>query len=307
MIGVDIGGSAVKAIRWDGAEISAAIEVAAPLAAEKWLEQIAGLVEALQTSTRGPVGVAVAGLVRWPEGVLAWAPHLDGTEVPVRSWLEARFARPVIVDNDANCAALAELIAGSARNVNDALMLTLGTGIGMGLIVNGDIYRGRSFAGEAGHMTMIPDGALCACGRRGCWETLVSGTALADGLARLIADMPGGPLAAPAGAGEGPSAVLSRAAADGHSPAADVLRRCGRWLGRGVANLIALLDPELVVVGGGAVESASDLLLEAARNELEVALEGAEHRPIPAIVAATHGRWAGAIGAALAASAYPGR
>jgi glucokinase len=266
-------------------------QVRRPVDTTGWVQAAIDLATELMTSATKAVGVGVAGLVRWPVGELTWAPHLTGTEVPVRALLEEAIGLPVLVDNDANCAALAEARIGAAIGARDAIVLTFGTGIGAGLIVEGQIYRGASFAGEAGHMTMVPDGDPCACGRRGCWETLVSGSRLDQEAVRLALN-PG-----VSGGGAG----LVAAAEAGESRAQAALGEAGVWLGRGIANLVALLDPELVVVGGAAA-GAGEWLLAPARQELAATLEGSPHRRPPRVVTAAAGPLAGAIGAALLSS-----
>ena len=184
----------------------------------------------------------------------------------IRDRLEELLGLPVVVDNDANCAALAELTTGAAMGTRNAVVMTLGTGIGAGIIADGAVYRGGSFAGEAGHMTMIPDGDPCECGRRGCWETLVSGRRFGAGARRIMKADPSGILATIVGDAEPSGSYLGIAAAAGDVAARDAVVEAGRWLGRGVANLVAILDPEVVVVGGAAV-AVGDVLLAAAREE----------------------------------------
>jgi glucokinase len=180
------------------------------------------------------------------------------------------------------------------------LVLTFGTGIGAGIVADGALYRGASFAGEVGHMIMAPEGRRCACGQRGCWETLVSGSRLDRLAAELLAAAPDGTLARLV-AGETPTGRHLVAAAEaGDAAARSVLAEAGRWLGRGVANLVAVLDPEVVVVGG-AVAQAGDLLLEPARSQIPSVLEGSAHRPPVSLLPAALGPSAGAVGAALLA------
>jgi glucokinase len=198
-----------------------------------------------------------------------------------------------VVDNDANLAALAEHRLGAARGVSHALMVTLGTGIGGGLIIDGRIYRGAGFAGEIGHMTMFPGGELCDCGQRGCWETLVSGGRL-DRLAREV-------LARSTATG----VDLTEAAAVGNPKARGVLAEAGRWLGRGIANLVAVLDPEVVVIGGAAA-GAGGWLFDPARKVLAEETEGAAFRTPLRLVPAELGSKAAAMGAAMTAREWVG-
>ena len=257
-----------------------------PRTRDNWLDQAVSELERLTPADNEPIGVGVAGLV--DAGTLVWGPHIEGTAVEVGRELAERLGRPVVVENDANCATFAEYRLGPGKGLGSVLGITVGTGIGMGLVADGRIYRGRAFAGEAGHMTMVSAGGLaCPCGRTGCWETLVSGWRLAQLWG---------------GGRPGEASALSRAAEAGDRRARLILDDAGRALGAGIANLIALLDPDLVIVGGGVMEGAGDQLLEGARVEIGERLEGAEYRPPTPVVAAEFGFFAGAVGAALLAA-----
>ena len=301
-IGIDIGGTAIKAVR---VGLSGAVdhdeEVPYSGTPEEMLRQVTDLAASLRGPETRAVGIGIAGLVRWPEGVFVWGPHVRGEKLAIRDRLEDLLGLPVVVDNDANCAALAELTTGAAVGTRNAVVMTLGTGIGAGIIADGVVYRGGSFAGEAGHMTMIPDGDPCECGRRGCWETLVSGRRFGEEARRIVKADSNGILARIAGGAEPSGSDLGRAAAAGDIAAQEAVFEAGRWLGRGVANLVAILDPELIVVGGAAV-AVGDLLLDAAREEAQRFVEGASHRQPVRIEAAQCGPRAGAIGAGLLAA-----
>jgi glucokinase len=301
-VGLDVGGTFLKgAVVGPGSEV---IDELIELVPEEDVLDFVGDVAGRMLGPHGAValGVGVAGLVRWPEGEFVWGPHVSGRAVPYKRELEQRLGIRVVVDNDANLAAYAEYIAGAAVGHRQTLMLTFGTGIGAGMVFDGHIHRGRSFAGEVGHMTMQPDGALCACGRRGCWETLVSGSRLDRLAEELVARAPEGLTALLAGSGFATGEHLTCAAGAGDAAAQAILAEAGEWLGRGVANLVAVLDPDIVVVGG-AVAQAGDLLLEPARRAIashlaEVALRGT----VP-LAPAHFGKRAGAVGAALLARA----
>lgn len=266
------------------------------------LEEAAGMVERVGAVS---LGVGLAGLVRWPDGVFAWGPHLPGEAVPYREMLAARVGVPVVVDNDANLAALAEAATGSGAGFRVVLMLTLGTGIGAGLVVDGEIYRGRSYAGEAGHITIQPDGLRCACGRRGCWETLVSGSRIDDMAEQLAARDPAGRVAHRAGDERPSGRHLAEAAAGGDTAAAGFLADMGEWLGRGIVNLVMMIDPDVVVLGGAA-SMAGPALFDSAREAINSALPGVSHRDPVRLVPARHGLLAGAMGAAILAREYHG-
>jgi glucokinase len=207
---------------------------------------------------------------------------------------------PVVVDNDANLAALAEARLGAGTGYRMVLFVGLGTGIGGGLVIGGRVERGRGFLGELGHLTLDPSGPLCACGRRGCWEALVSGTALGRDAAALAAAHPLGAVARTA-AGTGPRGEhLEAAAASGDPAARSRLEAAGIWLGRGLANLVAALDPNVIVVGGAAA-GAGEALLGPARAALADWVEGRGYRAPTPVVSARFGPQAGLVGAALAA------
>lgn len=230
-----------------------------------------------------------------------FAPHLPWRGQQVRARLAERWQVPVLLDNDANCAARAEAAYGAAVGARDALVVTLGTGIGGAVVLDGELHRGRNgMAGEFGHMQVVPDGRDCECGRRGCWEQYSSGNALVRHARAALAE-PGaaGPLLDLA---EGDPALVdgpmvTEAARAGDAVALAAFASVGGWLGTGLANLVAALDPEVVVVGGG-VSAADDLLLEPARRALTSSLVGAEDRVVPPVLRAAHGPEAGAVGAA---------
>lgn len=245
------------------------------------------------------LGVGLPGLVD-AGGTLRYAPNLPGvTELPVAELLRSRFGGDsrrrgvrIVVDNDATCAAWAERELGAGRAADDLIAVTLGTGIGAGIVVGGRLYRGaHGFAGEVGHMVVDPDGPLCVCGQRGCWERYASGSALAALARDAMSDLRGENVR-----GED----VTRAAADGDVAAVGVLRTFGWWVALGLANLANAFDPELFVLGGGLVE-AGDVLLAPVRSAFASLVEAADHRPAVDIVPALLGEHAGAIGAALLA------
>lgn len=268
------------------------------------LDVLAATVAALEPASS--VGVGVPGLVD-VAGVLRFAPNLPGVvDLDVRSGLLARFPHLAVrVDNDATCAGWAEATAGAARGAKDAVLVTLGTGIGGGVIANGVLVRGTNgFAGELGHMVVDPDGPPCPCGQRGCWERFASGSGLGV-LARQaaaahplcgMADLAGGDVEAVRGE------HATAAAAQGDPVALAVMADFGRWVALGLANLANIFDPEVLVLGGGLVE-AGDVLLGPVRAAFSGLVLAGAHRPPVAIVAATLGERAGAIGAALLAGA----
>jgi glucokinase len=247
------------------------------------------------------VGVGAAGLVDVDRGVILGAPNLAYRNVPVRDTLSDRLGLPAIVDNDANVAALAEAVYGAGRDAGDQIMVTVGTGIGGGIIIGGKIYRGHYGVGaELGHIVVDPDGPVCGCGNRGCWEAVASGTAIGR-LARqrveggagadLLAAV-GGDLDAITGELVGESAIA------GSAFARDVLAEIGRYLGIGLASIVNIFDPEVIVIGGGAAAGTGELLLEPARASMQAHILGISWRTPVRIVPAVLGNDAGVVGAA---------
>jgi glucokinase len=247
--------------------------------------------------------VGAAGLVD-RDGAVHYAPNLPTlTQVPLQAVLTERLGVPVVVDNDANVAALGELRHGAARGVAHGLVITLGTGIGGGIITEGRIARGaHGFAGEVGHWQFDPLGPECACGEPGHWEALASGGAL-GALARGRAAAGEAPNIL-ARAGGNPRAVtgvhVGEAAAAGEPDGRDILAAYARQVALGFAGLTNILDPELIVVSGGLVQ-LGDTLLQPLRDAFGTHLEGAPYRPEVPIVAAALGEQAGVVGAAALA------
>ncbi len=311
--GVDVGGTKILGRVLDPTDDRRALaerRIDTPRGADAMLDALVEVVTALATDERvvdggglDAVGVGVPGLVD-RDGVLRFAPNLPGViEFPVQARLMERLNCSVAVDNDANCATWCEFRLGAAKGTTDAVLVTLGTGIGAGIVTGGRPHRGaHGFAGEPGHMQIDPNGPPCPCGRRGCWERFASGS----GLGRLARD------AAAAGrahrvvalAGGDPEDVrgehVTRAALDGDDQALAIMRDFAWWFAVGVANLVNILDPEVVVVGGGLTD-AGELFLAPARAAFAELVLAPDHRPTVPIVAAAFGPEAGAIGAALLA------
>jgi len=248
------------------------------------------------------VGVGAAGFVDATRSRVLFAPHLSWRDEPLRAALSARLRLPVVVENDANAALWAEWRFGAARGETDVVCVNLGTGIGGALLTHGTLQRGRfGMAGEFGHMQVVPGGRRCECGNRGCWEQYASGNALVrearelaaagSPVAHVLLDLAGGDPAAITGP------LVTDAARAGDPAARELLADIGQWLGVGIANLVAALDPGTVVVGGGLSE-AGDLLLDPAREAFARQLTGRRFRPEARIVPAELGNTAGLVGAA---------
>ncbi|KAA1417962.1 ROK family protein [Nocardioides humilatus] len=297
-VGVDVGGTKVLAVEiageGDGLEVVSSAQVPMPgrNASDAEVERAVAdaALEVAAGRTLTGVGVSSAGLVDREGEWVRFCAHLPWRDAPVRSRLAELLGVPVVLDNDANCAAYAELAAGSLQDATFALMITIGTGIGGAIVLDGRVVRGANgMAGEFGHVQVVPDGLACECGLHGCWEQYCSGRALERVMRVALGSHLDGPQVA----------ALAR---DGDRIAREAFATVGTWLGVGIAGLVSAYDPEVVVVGGG-VSAVGDLLLDPARHGLARALQGAEHRTIPGIVPARFGPEAGAVGAALQAVA----
>jgi glucokinase len=307
-IGLDVGGTKVLGVAVDprAPEVVLAEErIPTPDGGAGLVDVLLELVTTLTAS--GPpataIGVGVPGLVD-RTGRLHVGAHLRRAyDLALAQLLRERAGVPASVDNDANCHALAEHAGGAAAGVADVLVVTLGTGIGAGIISGGRLLRGANgFAGEPGHMIIDPNGPPCPCGQRGCWERFASGS----GLARLARDAVDADRldAAVALAGGDPDAVrgehVTAAARAGDADATALLSDLAGWIALGLANLANIFDPSMIVVGGGLVEAA-DLLLPTVRRRFAELVMAGEERPEVPIVPAALGERAGAIGAAVLA------
>jgi glucokinase len=254
--------------------------------------------------SRVPIGVGLPGMMR-RDGHLAYAPNLQtasGADLGAQLG-EALGNSSVFCENDANCAALAEHEWGAGHGISDFVMVTLGTGIGGGIVADGQLVRGRSgFAGEIGHMVVEAHGAPCLCGGRGCWERYASGgglhrltgeAALDGRLATLVERSDGDPRAVRA-------EDVTKAAAEGLDEAVALMREVGWWLALGLSNLAVILDSGHFIIGGGLSE-ASDLVLPAAREYLAELVEGYDARPTITVTTSMFGARSGAMGATLVA------
>jgi len=252
----------------------------------------------------GAIGLAAAGFVASDRARVLFAPNIAWREYPLRDKVAALVEDDVaiVVENDANAAGWAEFRFGAARDVDDMLMLTIGTGLGGAIVSDGALVRGAwGVAAEIGHMRVVPGGHYCGCGHEGCWEQYASGSALVrDAQATVVAqpdrahrllDLAGGD------AGDITGPHVTQAAQEGDPLAVELLAELGRWIGEGAASATALLDPALIVVGGG-VAAAGDLILAPARKAFAEQLSGLGHRPEAPIVLASMGNDAGMVGAA---------
>jgi glucokinase len=248
------------------------------------------------------VGIGAAGFVDASRSTVMFSPHLAWRDEPLRAAVAGRLRLPVVVDNDANAAALAESRFGAGAGHRFVLCITLGTGIGGALVLDGRVFRGANgMAGEFGHMQVVEDGHRCPCGNRGCWEQYASGNALVREARELIAAH--SPMAyrlRDIVAGD-PSKLngpdITEAAQKGDPLSIELFSDVGRWMGVGLAGLTAAFDPSCIIVGGG-VSEAGDLLLGPARTAFSRSLVGRGHRREPPMLAASLGPSANFIGAA---------
>lgn len=304
-IGIDIGGTKVAAgvVGPDGTVIAAARRDT-PGSDPRQVESV--IVDLVHQLGRGrrirSVGIGAAGWMDLDNGTVLFSPHLAWRNEPLRANLERLLRRRVTVLNDADAAAWAEWRFGAGRGEPRLVCLTLGTGIGGAMIMDGALERGRhGVAGEFGHQIMVPDGHRCECGNRGCWEQYASGNALgreARELARANSPVAQALLREVDGRVDDISgAVVTRLALEGDAACRELVDDVGHWLGIGLANLAAALDPGTFVIGGG-LGAAGNLLIEPARRAFQRNLTGRGFRPAATITSAVLGAEAGLIGAA---------
>lgn len=308
-IGLDLGGTKILALALElpSGEIVARRKVATPRHAAATVETLYEATMVVATDLGylpNAVGVGAAGLIDI-DGFIRTSPNLpDIDNLSLREPLAARLGVPVALDNDATAAAVAEARLGAAKDSRNSLYVAFGTGIGGGLVINGQVYRGaHGFAAEVGHMVVDPNGPICGCGQKGCWEQLASGNALgrlgrqafleghlklAGGSERLTNTEITGEL-------------VGREALAGNTTALELLGIFSAEIARGLANLTNVFDPEIIVVGGGVME-LGEILLAPVRDHFQNLPMGAQHRPRVPIMHAHFGEDAGAIGAALLAA-----
>jgi glucokinase len=290
-VGVDVGGTKVLAVELAGQGVDIVVvrsaQVPMPGRSAPDADVEAAVAKAvLEVADGRPlsgVGVSAAGLVDRAGERVRFGAHLPWRDAPVRDRLARLVGAPVVLDNDANCATHAELVAGALRGISSAVLLTVGTGIGGAVVLGGQVVRGANgMAGEFGHVQVVPDGLACECGLRGCWEQYCSGRALERVMRVALGSHLDGP-------------EVAELARSGHPRALQAFATVGTWLGVGIAGLVSAYDPERVVVGGG-VSAVGDLLLEPARRALVDSLQATAYRDLPPIVATRFGPEAGAVG-----------
>lgn len=309
-VGVDIGGTKIAAglVASDGLVLTRARRDT-PRDADAIAPLVGDLVVELRATVPGTppstaVGVGAAGIID-PDGTVRYAPNIAWADYPLGAELRRLLGQAsVTVDNDANVAAWGEYRAGAGRDArSDMLMLTIGTGVGGGVVVGDRLLRGaHGFGAELGHVIVDEGGPPCPCGNRGCLEAVASGSAIGRAAREhLDAQDPSGvPTMGGAAAATVTGKAVTHAAQDGDERAVAIFEGVGFWLGVGIASLVNALDPEVVVVGGGAME-AGDLLLAPARESFAQRVIGRGHRVLPPVRPATLADDAGVVGAALLA------
>lgn len=303
-IGIDIGGTKIAGALVDEAgQIIRDARVATPAGdSSAIVDAVVGLVEELSSGEMViGVGVAAAGFIDAEQANIVYAPNLSWRNEPFKAKLEARLSIPVIIENDANAAGWAEFRYGAGRGSKHMTMLTIGTGVGGAVIADSQMLRGGfGIAGELGHIRVVPNGRLCGCGAHGCIEQYGSGTALLRAARELAdSDEPNGArlreLRHSAGELTGDQVYLAILEHDAGALA--ILSELGSWLGQTIASLSAVLDPEIVVIGGG-VSAAGDLLLEPIRQAYLENMPGRGFRPELKLKVAEFVNDAGVVGAA---------
>jgi glucokinase len=259
--------------------------------------------ELLEQHSVASVGVSAAGFVSSDRKTMLATPNIaDWNGVDLDNQLTKLIGLPVVIENDANAAAWGEAKFGAGKNQDHMMMLTVGTGIGGGIVVNGALYRGAfGIAAEFGHMRVVPEGHICGCGARGCFEQYASGNALlrhareainaSPEIARNLLSRGDGTVAGLTGQ------AITDAAREGDPVALAAFNTTGQWLGAGIASLAVLLDSACVVIGGGVID-AGEILLKPTRESLERNMPFAGKHPYPQIIAAQLGNEAGLVGVA---------
>ena len=303
-VGVDVGGTSVRAgvVDADGTVLDTA-RTPTPRsdgALEAALARVVG--ELADRHPIGAVGLALAGFITPDRRGVRFAPHLSWRDAPVADRIADRVGLPVVVEHDANAAALAERHFGAAAGASTVVFIAIGTGIGSALLLDGQVYRGAfGVAPELGHLPVVPEGRPCPCGKNGCWERYCSGTALAATAVELLARngrrSPVLRRLVRSDPGRVTGQRVAAAAREGDPVACEAMDELARWLGTGLAIVADVFDPELVVIGGGVSESAP-LFLDEAREHYASMVTGSGRRPLFRIRTAQLGDSAAVVGAA---------
>ena len=305
-LGVDIGGTKVLGgvVDVDGRVLAQARRDTPAADVGRTLDRIVEVIKELTAAYEvDAVGIGAAGWIDAKRSTVLFAPNLAWRNEPLREEVARHVPVPVVVENDANVAAWAEFRFGAAVDATDSMaMFTVGTGIGGALVLGGELLRGaHGIAGELGHVTAVPDGYPCGCGKRGCVEQYASGKALVRFARAHAVAVPDEAAALLAMAGGDPAKIngpmVTRAAQAGDAASRAAFTEVGQWLGRALADLVQIVDPQVLVVGGGVID-AGDLLLAPAREEYLTSLAQRGRLPVGDVRAARLGNTAGVVGAA---------
>jgi glucokinase len=303
-VGIDIGGTKIAgALVNEVGEILRDLKVPTPANDPVALQAaVVKMVEELRSGEQvSAVGVAAAGFIDAKQSVVYYAPNLSWRNEPLKEKLEAELGLPVVIENDANAAGWAEYRFGAGAGYHHMMMLTIGTGVGGAIVANGELFRGGFGIGaELGHMNFVPKGRLCGCGQHGCLEQYGSGTALLNSAKELVASGSEEAKRLKELSDSLPELTgneVYKAIQEGDPGALRLLTELGSNLGLAVASLVAVLDPEIVVIGGG-VSAAGELLLEPIRAAYLEHLPARGFRPELKIVGAQLHNDAGVVGAA---------
>jgi len=302
-IGVDVGGTKIAAgiVNAEGGILDE-VRYPTPHSPDKLVEAIAGAVsEVRDGSEAGGVCLAVPGLILAQENRVVFSPNLRAVEgIPLKDELEPKIGLPLTVENDGNAAAWGEFRFGVGSEADHLVFVTLGTGIGGGVITHGVLMRGaQGSGGELGHVTVQATGPRCACGNRGCLEALASGTAIGRRAREAAVEHPDSALGRLAARRQVLGEDVTELAREGDKEALSVLDETGTWLGVGLAGFVNVFNPEVVAVGGGAME-AGELILGAARREVHLRARPPS-RDLAEVKVATLGPKSGVLGAAALA------
>ncbi len=301
-VGIDIGGTKIAGgvVAEDGTIVEK-LRVSTPENADALADAVADMVRDLASRHEvRTVGVAAAGFIDASRSVIVHAPNIDWHDEPLRAELESRLDRSVTLENDANAAGWGEYRFGAGRGCANLVMLTLGTGVGGAVIIDGRLLVGGNGSGaELGHVRFIRDGRACGCGQNGCLEQYASGRALQREIADIAeAGGAGSSLAAARGEdGIVPGEELARLLSDNDPGALEAVHRVATALGESCGGFQAVLDPELFVIGGG-VADLGERLLQPVRTAYRASLSGHADRPVADFAIATLGNDAGLIGVA---------
>jgi len=310
-IGIDVGGTkAAAGVVGDDGRIIEKLKRSTPAASPSDTEQvIADVVRELASRHDvAAVGIGAAGFIDETRSTVLFAPNLAWRGEPLRESVQEQIGLPVFVENDANASLWAESRFGAARGYQDVFLIAVGTGIGASMLIGGDLYRGRfGIAGEPGHYRVVPDGRLCGCGNRGCWEQYASGSALVAEARDFARRSPEGAMRLLQLGGGTPEGIsgpqVTQAAREGDPAALRCFQIVGSWLGQGMADLAAIMDPGCFIIGGG-VSDAGSLLVAPARCAYEKSLPGRGYRDLADVRLAELGSGAGVVGAADLARRY---